>query len=525
MTSSTPNPWQSQPTEIRDRILDSTDILTQYLNNYGRYQHHLIHNSPQLSIDVWKTALTSNWDGPLSNLPRRYIPTIHNGLDLVKNRSMYLRLCEAFPEDVWEYTTFEPCDSRKRPELPDDFPAFDSYYGLIHIAMRNEWFDLIGLNNICPFKLYEWATSGVHWKLFEHLRVEGFCSDHESFNELMRNFVWSAARHGYLDLLKELHAMEVYDNDFTREAMDYAAYGGHLDVVKFLRENRGEGCSNLAQEYASFFGYFDIFVYIHDQYPVYGVNSGSFAAIKGGSLRIFEYICNHSSYTIKPYAVRLAAEFNALDILRLMYTRAPELFTPFVISAACSLGHLEVVKFLHELDLAGWSTSGMDAAGFGGSLELVKFLHENRSEGCTTRAMNNAASSGFLDIVEFLHKNRTEGCTVEAVDFAAQDGYLEVVKFLMENRTEGCTVRAFLTPFPEVQGYLKGKCLEKFYVELVEILEKAVKERDWMRVQIMWRLFDEVQELSIDHLVDQYQTQPEVLEETISPYLGRLRRK
>lgn len=46
------------------------------------------------------------------------------------------------------------------------------------------------------------------------------------------------ARNGQLDLLKSGQAKE-----FSPAAMDLAAANGHLDVVKWLHENRTEGCT------------------------------------------------------------------------------------------------------------------------------------------------------------------------------------------------------------------------------------------------------------------------------------------
>lgn len=47
-----------------------------------------------------------------------------------------------------------------------------------------------------------------------------------------------AAQNGHLELLKSGQAKV-----FSTEAMDLAAAGGHLEVVKWLHENRKEGCT------------------------------------------------------------------------------------------------------------------------------------------------------------------------------------------------------------------------------------------------------------------------------------------
>ena len=47
-----------------------------------------------------------------------------------------------------------------------------------------------------------------------------------------------AAQNGHLELLKSGQAKE-----FSTQAMDLAATNGHLEVVKWLHENREEGCT------------------------------------------------------------------------------------------------------------------------------------------------------------------------------------------------------------------------------------------------------------------------------------------
>lgn len=47
-----------------------------------------------------------------------------------------------------------------------------------------------------------------------------------------------AAENGHLELLKSGQAKE-----FSTQAMDLAAAEGHLEVVKWLHENRKEGCT------------------------------------------------------------------------------------------------------------------------------------------------------------------------------------------------------------------------------------------------------------------------------------------
>jgi hypothetical protein len=189
----------------------------------------------------------------------------------------------------------------------------------------------------------------------------------------------SLATLGLLDPLKTFKDVL----HFTHRAMDKAAKYNHLEVIKWLHENRSEGCTTEAMDSACRNRHLEVVKWLH------------FNRSEGCTYRA------------------LAMNWAASD------------------------GYLEVAKWLHENRTEVWTTSSvMDGAARSGHLEVVKWLHENRTEGCTTSAMNWAASNGHLEVVKWLHENRTEGCTTFALDWAARGGHTEVVKWLYKNRKE-----------------------------------------------------------------------------------------
>ena len=62
-----------------------------------------------------------------------------------------------------------------------------------------------------------------------------------------------ASRFGHLEIVKFLH--ENRQEGYTENAMDFASENGHLEIVKFLHENRQEGCTKNAINYASVNGH------------------------------------------------------------------------------------------------------------------------------------------------------------------------------------------------------------------------------------------------------------------------------
>jgi phage tail protein X len=100
--------------------------------------------------------------------------------------------------------------------------------------------------------------------------------------------------------------------------MDYAASYGHLDIVKWLHENRTEGCTEQAMNLAASYGHLDIIIYLHTN------------RTEGCTFRAIDYAAAH--------------------------------------------GHLEVVKFLYENRKEGCTVDAMNYANNKGHLDILKFL-------------------------------------------------------------------------------------------------------------------------------------------------------
>ena len=67
---------------------------------------------------------------------------------------------------------------------------------------------------------------------------------------------------GHLVTVKWLH--ENRSEGCTVEAMDLAAREGHLEIVKWLHANRSEGCSTDAMILAFEEGYYEIVKYLYE---------------------------------------------------------------------------------------------------------------------------------------------------------------------------------------------------------------------------------------------------------------------
>jgi len=136
------------------------------------------------------------------------------------------------------------------------------------------------------------------------------------------NMITHDVCHLKLDDIKLLHYYKLGHN--WGDAMNTASENGHLEIVKWLHENRTEGCT------------------------VYAMNT----AMNGH-----------------------------LEIVKFLHFNRTEGCTTYAMNRAAKHGHLEVVKWLHENRSEGCTTYAMNKAANYGHLDVVKWLHENRTDG------------------------------------------------------------------------------------------------------------------------------------------------
>lgn len=205
-----------------------------------------------------------------------------------------------------------------------------------------------------------------------------------------------------LDVIRWLHENGI-DRAFSTRTMDWAASIGRLDIVRWLDQNRKEGCTTEAMDLAAIGGYHDVVEWLH----------------------------NNRKEGCTQRAMNWAAERGDLPLLVWLHKHRKEGCTTDAMDYAARNGRFLCLKFLHEID-AECTEYAMDYAARGGHLSCLEFLHEIGKK-CTTAAMDFAAGNGHLEVVEFLHKNRTEGCTELAMEFAISSGHIQVVEWLKKN--------------------------------------------------------------------------------------------
>jgi hypothetical protein len=181
----------------------------------------------------------------------------------------------------------------------------------------------------------------------------------------------AAARIGDLEALKALRS-SAENLPWDGRTCAFAAIGGHLELLKWAREN---GCP------------------------------------------LHKWTCWH------------AAKGGHLEMLK--WLRENECLWPWEMTHyAARNGHIEVMQWLHE-NGCPWNWLTCADAARGGHLETLKWAREN---GCPWNKFTcwNAAEHGHLEVLKWAHANGCPGLDAEICWRAQMGGHLEVVRWLNE---------------------------------------------------------------------------------------------
>lgn len=181
---------------------------------------------------------------------------------------------------------------------------------------------------------WEWAAKNMDLEVIEWFR--------DNIEEEHCEKIWEeAAEDGNLKLIKWLHEHDI--KGFTSDTMDAATEYGHLGVVKWLHENRNEGCTKWAIHTAAETGDIEMVKLLHHNViiektpPDYAMD---YAAM-GGHLNVVKWLHKNRTEGYTEYggltsvcttlAIINAIEGKHLEVVKWLYTNRHE----------CSLDSLE----------------------------------------------------------------------------------------------------------------------------------------------------------------------------------------
>ena len=230
----------------------------------------------------------------------------------------------------------------------------------------------------CDDKLCSEAAGGGHteileWALLQNLPWDAFtCAK-------------NAAEGGHLGTLKCVIANEA---NWDAGTMSLAALSGNLAMVKWMVE---KGCpvSPRANTYAAFKGHLPIMKWLRKNDYKWDLKQSYIFAAGGGHVDVLEWLFVNECPRTTPISMAFNATKNGhLLVLEWMgkNTGIVEKFNTHVqqknlCAQAAEHGHLEVLKYLRLNEVAWEEERCMGHAAYNGHLEIVKWIYKGRSEG------------------------------------------------------------------------------------------------------------------------------------------------
>lgn len=183
-----------------------------------------------------------------------------------------------------------------------------------------------------------------------------------------------AAQMGRIEILEYLHKNGY---SFGASTMNRAAIFNQIGALKWLNENRTEGCTEVAMDMAAGRGYFNVIQYLH----------------------------YNTKATCTSQAIDKAAENGYLEIVHFLFTRRNEGCTSWAIDSAARNGHIDVVRWLY---------TNTDKRPF-------EFLDECLAE------------QGLTEMIDFMYNNGLIKLTLDTVYVAIEFEQWDTVRYLKGN--------------------------------------------------------------------------------------------
>ncbi|KAG1700967.1 hypothetical protein DVH05_011211 [Phytophthora capsici] len=221
---------------------------------------------------------------------------------------------------------------------------------------------------------------------------------HAGYNRCSTMAMDGAAANGHLDVVQWLHWNR--HEGCTTTAMDRAAANGHMEVVQWLHKNHSEGCTTFAMDKAASRAFHLPSCYNRDSMqccqklapPSFHVNQ----------LAIVRWLSENRTEGCTTRAMDGAAANGDLEMLQWLHHNTLAGCSDDAMKDAVANGHLHVVQWLHNIRLMPCTESMMKKAAATGNLEMTKWLQANYPHWKPEVVMEEAARYGHLSVVRWL---------------------------------------------------------------------------------------------------------------------------
>ncbi|TYZ66781.1 hypothetical protein PybrP1_009966, partial [[Pythium] brassicae (nom. inval.)] len=182
---------------------------------------------------------------------------------------------------------------------------------------------------------------------------------------------------------------------------DSAANSRQLEVLAYLYEHTTVRCSSNGVCEAASNGNIEVLELILVDQPQ--ETNAIDGAANGGRLSIVKYLHDHLTSGCTKRAMDSAAMIGRLDIVKFLHENRTEGCTTNAMNVT-EFGRLEALRFLHENRNEGCTARALEAAAANNHLEVMEFLCAHRHECDYGSAMVSAAASGQVTALQFLLK-------------------------------------------------------------------------------------------------------------------------
>lgn len=379
------------------------------------------------------------------------------------------------------------------------------------------WSDRVGLyaakcgreeaiHHLCTFRGYQWdASVPVAAAANGQLETLAWLHEHRPRGETWNYDVCDAASEGgHLACLQY-----AYGKGYPKSThgLNMAALGGHYECVEFcLAENAKapvgwDPTRSHAAEYAAKGGHIDI-LRLLQEHGVPWTDKTALNAAVGGDVDCFRWLVNKGCPWDREACFEAAAIEGHVPLVRwflnvLNDTEAERYFDGGLLTELAYTGKTEMLQLAHEINDLNEHNDGYlcENAASGGHLDTLKWLHQI---GCPLGGsiVEQAAGGGHLHVLDWLWELDREAVQWgfrHSFDDAIREGHIPAIEWAMKKGLPGPWEEAATLTLPERASQLGNLDVVKWAVSLGRKLSPytVYYAAAWNKVRVLRWLIEE----------------------------------
>ncbi|EFA82745.1 hypothetical protein PPL_04440 [Heterostelium album PN500] len=283
----------------------------------------------------------------------------------------------------------------------------------------------------------DWLKSIEHVACRNHLEMVRFLLDLIPFDSIVTlKTVEAVAKYGDLELLILLFARNQSQiNSF--KTMDMASKHNRLEIVKWIHENRTEGCSKAAVIYASANRNIELVKWLHENRTEGCYRSAINNASANGDLELVEWIHKNRTEGCSGRAVNQASLNGHLSVVQFLCENYIDNIKDQILDAliyAASKGNLDIVKYLlfHPLTVANQSINRVFNSDYP---EIIDFLFKERKIHYNIKPskLYNIIANGCVHSFKTIHQLGLSEINGNHFSIATLKNQLEIVEYIHQH--------------------------------------------------------------------------------------------